>query len=248
MRRNNCSSRMLLLLTLFMLPSYGSLKSLGSISSAINLKWNGHVTRLTWTPLPRFLPCGFLKDSIYKSRPCTMAVFKADITENIQVINQKVWSVGLFCRLFIAESSLYVYIKYMWFGLVGLYDISTIVGNLMPNPLYIYIYIYIIWFGWVLWHINHCLSFNANSSLYIYIKYIWFGWFGLCGISTITVYLIPNALYTCILNIYDHHNHHHHVVPPARISLTLSRHFSLSFIASGRSSGLHPVSSHSCCM
>ena len=41
---------------------------------------------------------------------------------------------------------------------------------------------------------------------------------------------------------------HHHVVPPARISLTLSRHFSLSFIASGRSSGLHPVSSHSCCM
>ena len=41
---------------------------------------------------------------------------------------------------------------------------------------------------------------------------------------------------------------HHHVVPPAWISLTLSRHFSLSFIASGRSSGLHPVSSHSCCV
>ena len=66
------------------------------------------------------------------------------------------------------------------------------------------------------------------------------------------------------------HHHHHHVVPPARISLTLSlhfslssiasvqvfratsltlsRHFSLSFIASGRSSGQHPVSSHSCWM
>ena len=42
-------------------------------------------------------------------------------------------------------------------------------------------------------------------------------------------------------------NHHHHVVQLARISLTLSHHFSLSFIASGRSSGLHPVSSHSCC-
>ena len=39
-----------------------------------------------------------------------------------------------------------------------------------------------------------------------------------------------------------------HVVPLVRISLTLSRHFPLSFIASGRSSGLHPVSSHSCCM
>ena len=39
---------------------------------------------------------------------------------------------------------------------------------------------------------------------------------------------------------------HHHVMPLAQISL--SRHFSLSFIASGRSSGLHPVSSPSCCM
>ena len=48
--------------------------------------------------------------------------------------------------------------------------------------------------------------------------------------------------------LYIYHHHHHHVVPVARISLTLSRHFSLSFIASGRSSGLHPVSSHSCCM
>ena len=40
-------------------------------------------------------------------------------------------------------------------------------------------------------------------------------------------------------------HHHHHVVPLARISLTLSRYFSLSLIAFGRSSGL---SSHSCCM
>ena len=44
------------------------------------------------------------------------------------------------------------------------------------------------------------------------------------------------------------HHHHHHVMPLARISLTLSRHFSLTFIASGRSSGLQPVSSHSCWM
>ena len=46
----------------------------------------------------------------------------------------------------------------------------------------------------------------------------------------------------------NHHHHHHHVVSLARISLTLTHHFSLSFIASGRSSGLHPVSSHSCSM
>ena len=43
------------------------------------------------------------------------------------------------------------------------------------------------------------------------------------------------------------HHHHHHVVPLARISLTLSRHISLSFIASGRSSGLHLESSHIMC-
>ena len=53
----------------------------------------------------------------------------------------------------------------------------------------------------------------------------------------------------CDYNIYIYIYHHHHqVVRPARISLTLSRHFSQSFIVFGRSSGLHPVSSHSCCM
>ena len=44
------------------------------------------------------------------------------------------------------------------------------------------------------------------------------------------------------------YHHHHHVVPLALISPTLSRHFSLSFIAFGMSSGLHPESSHSCYM
>ena len=55
-----------------------------------------------------------------------------------------------------------------------------------------------------------------------------------------------NEIQNKFLNI--RHHYHHHVAPLARICLTLSRHFSLAFIASGRSSGLHPVSSHSCCM
>ena len=67
------------------------------------------------------------------------------------------------CRLFNAKSSLYIYIKYIWFGWVWFYDISTIVGYLMPN-LY----------------------------TYIYIKYIWFSWVEFYGISTIVGYLIPN--------------------------------------------------------
>ena len=50
------------------------------------------------------------------------------------------------------------------------------------------------------------------------------------------------------VKIFYYYIYHHHVVLLAGISLTLSRHFFLSFIASGRSSGLHPVSSHSCWM
>ena len=45
-----------------------------------------------------------------------------------------------------------------------------------------------------------------------------------------------------------HHHHHHHVARVARISMTISRHSSLSFITLGRSSGQLPVSSHSCWM
>ena len=55
--------------------------------------------------------------------------------------------------------------------------------------------------GLVLWHINHCRLFNAKFSLYIYIKYIGFGLVGFYGISTIVGYLMPNSLYTYILNI-----------------------------------------------
>ena len=45
-----------------------------------------------------------------------------------------------------------------------------------------------------------------------------------------------------------HYKHHHHVALSAHISLALSRHTSLSSIASGRSSRLHPVSAHRCSM
>ena len=60
--------------------------------------------------------------------------------------------------------------------------------------------------------------------------------------------LLRKIYYVNKIYQFRHHHHHHHVVPLARISLILSRHFSLLFIASGRSSGLHSVSSHSCCM
>ena len=46
------------------------------------------------------------------------------------------------CRLSNAKSSLYIYIKYIWFGLVGFYGISTIVGYLMSNQFYTYKQLY----------------------------------------------------------------------------------------------------------
>ena len=61
-------------------------------------------------------------------------------------------------------------------------------------------------------------------------------------------YIISSVFISTVSSLINYHHHHHHVVLVARISLTPSRHFSLSFIASGRSSGQHPVSSHSCWM
>ena len=79
---------------------------------------------------------------------------------------------------------------------------------------------------------SHCISWIRMTPQQIYIKqsFTLISWFQ---------YLV--FIPWIIVN-------HHHVVRLARISLTLSLHVSLSFIASGRSSGLHPVSSHSCCM
>ena len=81
------------------------------------------------------------------------------------------WSIKP-CRLFNAKSSLYIYIKYISFGLVGFYGISNLKGYSIPNPL--------------------------NT----YVLNIWFGLVGFYGMSTIVGYLMPNPLYTYILNIY----------------------------------------------
>ena len=86
------------------------------------------------------------------------------------------------------------------FGLFWFYGISTIVGY---NCQILFIHMnkrYMIWFGWVLWFMNHCRLFNAKSSLYKYNKYIRFGLFWFDGISTIVGYLMPNPLYTDIIN------------------------------------------------
>ena len=89
---------------------------------------------------------------------------------------------------------------------------------------------------------QNCLSADDNIYIYIYI-YVYICKDILCIYTYINIYT-----QYIFIHIYIYIYHHHHVVPPARTSLTLSCHFSLSFIASSRSSGLHPISSQSCCM
>ena len=79
---------------------------------------------------------------------------------------------------------------------------------------------------------------------------------GRCAILNIYIYIyiymyiyIYIYSYICIyIYVYIYIYHHHHIALVARISLTHSRHSTLSFITLGRSSGQHPVSSHSCWM
>ena len=100
----------------------------------------------------------------------------------------------------------------------------------------IYIYILIL-----IWHVYiYIYILILVRHVYIYI-YIYINSNMTCVYTYIYIYI--NSSKTCVY-IY----HHHHIVLAARISLTLSRHSSLSFIALGRSSGQQPVSSHSCWM
>ena len=94
------------------------------------------------------------------------------------------------------------------------------------------------------------LYLEVRELCYLYVCVVGFKIFCIFYVLSISISYTKNCTQSYYF-MYKHlilliHHHHHHVVLVARISLTLSRHFSLSFIASGRSSGQHPVSSHSC--
>ena len=101
---------------------------------------------------------------------------------------------------------------------------------------------YLYFWSWVRWNTFSLLQFYLQS--------------GLLFDDTIIIYAhtywqvhttLPLSL-SFFLSLYIYHHHHHHVALVARVTLTLSRHSSLSFIALGRSSGQHHVSPHSCWM
>ena len=69
-------------------------------------------------------------------------------------------------RLFNAKSSFYIYIRYIWFGLVVLYGISTIVGYLMLNLVFPYIL--------NIWFVNifcRCTQLNDQTVLFLTIQF-----------------------------------------------------------------------------
>ena len=106
-----------------------------------------------------------------------------------------------------------------------------------------------VWSNFNFLHSSQWITFPSQSCLVLYSFWtnllhsiIW--WLIISSLSPDNLHL----LFSWVLIFLLWHHHHHHVMPLVRISLTLSRHYSLSFISSDRSSGLHPVSSHSCCM
>ena len=147
-------------------------------------------------------------------------------------------------------SFLPIFVIYSYVFSTSLYVsiISTFIySNIFSTPIYInvistdlhYVSQYIFNSSSLCIPIYFLPQYTSISFLPIFIMY--------CYIFSTSLYIgiISTIIYSYIfLPLY----YHHHVVLVARISLTLSRHFSLSFIASGRSSGQHPVSSHSCWM
>ena len=83
------------------------------------------------------------------------------------------WHINYY-RLFNAKSFLYIYIKYIWFSLVGFYGISTLIGYLIPNLFYTYI-----------------------LNIYEFVFVVFY------GILTIIGYLMPNPVYNYVFNIYN---------------------------------------------
>ena len=112
--------------------------------------------------------------------------------------------------------------------------------------MYIYIYIYIYCHAWtnsflvsqLFIEARHARCFKLRSKTgWLFADWIYF-------VELPSIWEKAKNFFRTHIYIY----HHHHIVLAARISLTLSRHSSLSFIALGRSSGQQPVSSHSCWM
>ena len=80
-------------------------------------------------------------------RPNSLYTYILNIWDLVGLV---LWSINHY-RLFKAKFSLYIYIKYMRFGLVWFYGVSIIIGYLRPNSLFTYILNIwdLVWFGFM---------------------------------------------------------------------------------------------------
>ena len=116
------------------------------------------------------------------------------------------------------------------------------------------------WWDQLIFQIDYCIPPVVRchiSNLPLFTTGDILSHFKLTGITRwyiiifLTIRLLPTVVHCRISNwpLFTTICHHqHHVPPPAQISLTLSRHSSLSSIAPSRSSSLYPVSVQSCCI
>ena len=104
--------------------------------------------------------------------------------------------------------------------------------------------------------LDRCLHMNKHQREYYRDTLLFKGkWFKdkskqphpLFELGSLIPFILDNTHYYELISSHNIY-HHHLVVPTARISLTLDRHSSLSFIASGWSSELHPAFLQSHCM
>ena len=93
-----------------------------------------------------------------------------------------------------------------------------------------------------------CWLLSAYKYCYLILIFFWILFIHLHKVKWFQILLCYTNISILEFRVWVHHHHHHLVVPSAWISLILSRHSSLSFIASCVSSGLHPVYAQSCCI
>ena len=119
----------------------GQSLSLTGLNLEFPFSWISCLTKAEETSLPYNLPIagGRIIGFISFARVLVLC--------EMQSVSCRIWtritgSISYDYKHYITSTSFCIYFKYIWFGLVGFYGMSTIVGYLTPNLLYIYMYIY----------------------------------------------------------------------------------------------------------
>ena len=107
-----------------------------SPNALLNSLWCSHPIVLTWQQLRRIPVLFNLRHQISKWLITCW-------------YHCKLWVSWAYVDIVFSRWDIAPEVCLVYFSLVWYYGISTIVGYLMPNPLYIYIYIKYIWFGLV---------------------------------------------------------------------------------------------------